>query len=202
VPEADAGREAATPGVGTDAVDGNTGDEDETHVTTADGDDRGGVRARFRALVSAVRFGKFVSVGVVGAVCDNAVLLASTGFGVASALAGLVGTPGLAPEVAKALGIEAAVVVMFLLNERFTFAAEGRAGVVALVRRLLTSNLVRLGGITVQLVVFSLVYRRLPTPFSVGGVDLWLLVASVTGIGAGMLVNYVAESLVTWRVHE
>jgi putative flippase GtrA len=157
---------------------------------------------RIRALFSVVRFGQFASVGVVGAVCDNVVLLATAELGVAAAVAELLGVPGLAPEVAKGFGIETAVVVMFLLNERWTFADEGRPGLGPLLRRLATSNVVRLGGIAVQLVVFSLVYRRLFIDLSVGGVDLWLLVASVTGIGVGMFVNYVTESLVTWRVTE
>lgn len=156
---------------------------------------------RLRSLLSAVRFGQFASVGAVGAVCDNAVLLSSSELGIAAALADLLGVPAFAPEVAKALGIETAIVVMFLLNDNWTFATADGGGASAL-RRLLTSNLVRVGGIGVQLVVFSLVYRRLFVDLSAFGVDLWLLVASVCGIGLGMCVNYVTESLVTWRVHE
>ena len=156
---------------------------------------------RLRSLLSVVRFGQFASVGVVGAICDNTVLLLSSELGLAAAIAGLLGIPGLAPEVAKALGIETAIVVMFLLNDNWTFRRADGGGTSRL-RRLLTSNLVRVAGIAVQLVVFSLVYRRLFVELSAFGVDLWLLVASLCGIGLGMLVNYVTESLVTWRVHE
>jgi putative flippase GtrA len=140
-------------------------------------------------LYAPFRFGRFASVGVVGAICDNAVLLAFA-------------TAGLTPEAAKFLGIETAVVVMFVLNERWTFAGSGRAGVTPKLRRLATSNVVRVGGIAVQLVVFSAVYRRLHVDLSALGVDLWLLVASGAGICCGMVVNYVTESLLTWRVHE
>lgn len=140
-------------------------------------------------LYAPFRFGRFASVGVVGAICDNAVLLAFA-------------TAGLTPEAAKFLGIETAVVVMFVLNERWTFAGSGRAGVAPKLRRLATSNVVRVGGIAVQLVVFSAVYRRLHVDLSALGVDLWLLVASGAGICCGMVVNYVTESLLTWRVHE
>jgi putative flippase GtrA len=156
---------------------------------------------RLRSLLSVVRFGQFASVGVVGAVCDNTVLLLSSELGIAAGIAGLLGVPDLAPEVAKALGIEAAIVVMFLLNDNWTFD-EADGGGRSTVRRLLTSNLVRAAGIAVQLLVFSLVYRRLFVELSAFGVDLWLLVASLCGIGLGMCVNYVTESLVTWRVHE
>ncbi|MFO7925761.1 MAG: GtrA family protein [Halobacteriota archaeon] len=140
------------------------------------------------ALYAPFRFGRFVSVGAVGAVCDNAVLLTLTTFGVL-------------PELAKFVGIETAIAVMFVLNERWTFAEAGRSGLVPTLRRLATSNVVRIGGIAVQLVVFSLVYRWLYIELLVFGLDLWLLVASAAGIGCGMLVNYVTESLITWRLH-
>lgn len=141
------------------------------------------------ALYSPLRMGQFASVGAIGAACDNLVLLA-------------LATAGVTPELAKFAGIEVAVVVMFLLNERWTFSEAGAPGPVAFVRRLATSNLVRVGGIAVQLVVFSAVYRLLHVDLSLLGVDLWLLVASGAGIGSGMVVNYVTESLLTWRVHD
>lgn len=160
------------------------------------------LQRRLRALVSAGRFGQFVSVGVVGAVCDNGMLVLLTETGGSVALASALGTPELAPELAKFAGIETAIVVMFLLNDRFTFAEQGGVGLPAFLRRLATSNVVRVGGISVQLVVFSAVYRTLTEGIRVGGVDVGIVMASIAGIGAGMLVNYVAESLVTWRVHE
>ena len=158
---------------------------------------------QLRSLVSAARFGQFVSVGVIGAICDNFVLLASSGGGVAAAIAGLLGFPALAPEVAKALGIETAIIVMFLLNDNWTLASADGDGTSRL-RRLLTSNFVSIGGIAVQLVVFSVVYdaaQQTGITLSLLNIDLWLLVASLCGIGLGMLVNYVSESLITWRVH-
>ena len=138
-------------------------------------------------LYAPFRFGRFVSVGAVGAVCDNVVLLA-------------LATAGMTPELAKFIGIETAIAVMFVLNERWTFAGIGRSGLRPALRRLATSNVVRIGGIAVQLVVFSFVYRWLHVDLSALGVDLWLLVASGAGIGCGMIVNYVTESLLTWRI--
>lgn len=163
---------------------------------------------RVEALLSGVRFGKFVSVGVVGAICDTAVLVTLTeGFGVV-------------PEVATLVGIETAILVMFAINERWTFADEGAPDRRSLFGRLKRSHVVRALGSTTQFVVFVIVYRLLFVPIDLGdlglwrvavgvvgtgaaglaGIDLWLLVAKGTGIGIGMLVNYVAESLVTWRV--
>lgn len=146
------------------------------------------LRSQLRALASSGRVGRFVSVGVVGFVSD---ITTST------ALREL----GILPELAALVGIEVAVVVMFLLNDNWTFAGEGANGLRATLRRLATSNLVRAGGIAVQLAVFVGVYRLLFVDVQVAGIDAWFVVGRVIGIGAGMAVNYIAESLLTWRVH-
>ena len=138
-------------------------------------------------LLSGRRFGQFVSVGVVGAVFD-----VST--------ATLLRELGVFPELAVFVGIEVAIVVMFLLNDNWTFAEQGAAGIEAALRRLVRSNVVRAGGILVQLATFGLFFRIIALELDVAGIDGWFVVSKVAGIGAGMLVNYVAESLVTWRV--
>lgn len=157
---------------------------------------------RLRSLLSVVRFGQFASVGVVGAVCDNTVLLLSSELGIAAGIAGLLGVPDLAPEVAKALGIEAAIVVMFLLNDNWTFADHGGAGPVALVRRWLKSHLVRSVGLAVAFATLFVLTSWTDVALVVAGGDIWPTLANGIGIGVGLSINYVAESLVTWRVHE
>ena len=161
---------------------------------------------RLEALSSGVRFGQFVSVGAVGAVVDTLVLLAlAEGFGVL-------------PELATLAGIETAILVMFAVNDRWTFAGEGTPGRAPLLGRLKRSHLVRAAGSLTQFTVFVVVYRGLFVAVTLGdvgpawavlgavglpaGLDLWLLVAKATGIGVGMVVNYVFESLFTWRVTE
>ncbi|HET7325208.1 MAG TPA: GtrA family protein [Halococcus sp.] len=144
---------------------------------------------RFEALSSTIRFGQFVSVGVLGAVCENIVLL------------GAVAAFAVAPELAKLAGAETSIIVMFATNERWTFAEEGKAGTLRLVRRFLTSNLVRAGGVLVGTAVFLALLRYIHISVLFMGIDFWLLGANLIGIGAGLLVNYVAESLFTWRVH-
>ncbi|MFC7136014.1 GtrA family protein [Halobaculum litoreum] len=140
-------------------------------------------------LASGTRIGQFVSVGVVGFVFDIATSTALR-------------EAGVFPELAAFIGIEVAVVVMFLLNDRVTFAEEGLAGLAPTLRRLAKSNVVRAGGIAVQLVVFTVLFRVVALPLSLWGVDLWFVVSRAGGIGAGMVVNYVAESVFTWRVLE
>jgi putative flippase GtrA len=130
-------------------------------------------------LLSAVRMGQFLSVGVLGAVVDNAVLAA------------LVEFAAIQPTVAKIGSAEAAIVLMFLLNEHWTFADTGTVSYAALGRRFLTSNTVRIGGAATALVVLYLLHEQF---------GVWYLAANVAGIGVGFVVNYVLESLFTWRV--
>lgn len=138
-------------------------------------------------LAHSGRIGRFVSIGAVGFCCDVAT---------ATALSEL----GVFPEIAALIGIEVAVVVMFLLNDNITFATEGLAGVIPTLRRLLKSNFVRIGGIIVQLLVFSGFYRGVDVTFVVASVDAWFIISKAAGISVGMVVNYVAESLFTWRI--
>lgn len=137
------------------------------------------LRRRLGALVSGTRFGQFLSVGVLGALFDNALLVALHGFG------------GISLTVAKLASAEAAILLMFACNERWTFSGWGKDGVRDLVRRVVTSNLVRLGGVAVATGVLLVLTE----------VGVWYVLANVIGIGVGAVLNYVAESLLTWRVH-
>lgn len=139
------------------------------------------------ALLSGVRFGKFVSVGAVGAVFDLTV---------SSALIVLF---DVLPELAKVAGAEVAIVVMFFINEFWTFAGEGADGALPRLRRLLKSNVVRSGGVAVQFLIVR-GFGSLALSFTVFGVDLWNLIPLPIAIVTSMLINYVLESLVTWRV--
>ncbi|KAA9407867.1 GtrA family protein [Haloarcula sp. CBA1131] len=144
---------------------------------------------RFESLVSGVRFGQFVSVGVVGAISDNTVL----------AILGL--AFGVSDMWAKAAGVETAILVMFLVNEHWTFAGQGDTGRRSFAKRLGKSHLVRSGGVAVQLAVYWLLTQWLTVELVVAGTDLWFIAASPLAIGVAMLVNYVAESIFTWQVH-
>jgi len=144
---------------------------------------------RFESLLSGVRFGQFVSVGVVGAISDNTVL----------AVLGL--AFGVSDMWAKAAGVETAILVMFLVNEHWTFAGQGDTGRRSFAKRLGKSHLVRSGGVAVQLTIYWLLTQWLTVELVVAGTDLWFIAASPLAIGVAMLVNYVAESLFTWQVH-
>lgn len=141
------------------------------------------------ALVAPARFGQFIGVGAVGAVVDLTVSSTLT----------LAGT--LPPEWAKLVGAECAIVLMFLINDRWTFSEHGRAGLFAKLRRLVKSNLVRSGGLAVQFAVVF-VLTRLDVTVVVAGTDIWAVLTMPIAIGCAFLVNYTAESLLTWRVHD
>ncbi len=143
-------------------------------------------RSTLAALASGTRIGQFVSVGVVGASVETAIVAVAT-----TLLA-------VEPLAAKAVGAEASISLMFLINDRWTFADEGTAG--RLARRWLRSHAVRLVGLSVAFVALFLLTTQTAITLVVVGQDLWPTVANGIGIAAGMLLNYVAESLFTWRV--
>ncbi|WP_396610475.1 GtrA family protein [Haloferax sp. S1W] len=142
---------------------------------------------RLAALASGARFGKFASVGVVGAMFDLTVSsILIIGFGVVG-------------EIAKLVGAEVAIMVMFVINDRWTFAGAGADYFTAKVRRFLKSNFVRSGGLAVQVLVVRAL-REVPVSIPVFGIDLWQLIPLPIAIAASMFLNYVAESLFTWRI--
>jgi len=138
-------------------------------------------------LATGRRLGLFASVGLVGAAIDLSISTTLT-------LAGLT-----SPVVAKAVGAEAAIITMFLINDRWTFPDHGTNGRGAKLRRLVRSNVVRSGGLAVQLVVVYLLTRQ-NVVVEVAGTNVWDAVTMPIAIGCAFLVNYVAESLFTWRV--
>lgn len=141
------------------------------------------------ALVAPVRIGQFVGVGAVGAAVDLSISSVLT----LSAI--------LPAEWAKLVGAECAIILMFLINDRWTFADHGAAGFVAKLRRLIKSNVVRSAGLAIQFVVVY-VLTRIGVTVVVAGTDLWPLITLPIAIGCAVAVNYVAESLLTWRVHQ
>lgn len=149
---------------------------------TPDGGTRFGsaLKLRLSALGSVTRLGQFASVGVVGAVVDNGVL-----FGLVE-----LGLLGFVP--AKVAAWIVTIGVIFTINERWTFARFGPFGVRAIGRRLFRSYVVRFGGFVVTISVYTAL---------VHGVGIWYIAANVVGIGVGFVVNYVFESLFTWKVH-
>jgi len=143
---------------------------------------------KLEELYSGIRFGKFVSVGAVGATAETLV--------VAFLTAGY----GVLPQLAKAVGAEVSITLMFLINDHWTFPNAGAMGWLARIRRYLKSHVVRAGGLAVGFAVLTVLTSWTDVTLVVAGADLWPTVANVIGIGCGMLLNYLTEGLFTWRV--
>ncbi|QCC58053.1 GtrA family protein [Natrinema thermotolerans] len=139
------------------------------------------VRTRVRALFSPTRFGQFAGVGFVGATVDILVFAA------------LSSVTSLVWIIAKLISWELGIIVIFAINERWTFASHGAVGTRAVVWRFLRSNIVRLGGLAVTLAVLRVLVEQF---------GVWLVLANMVGIGIGFFVNYTCESLYTWQVHQ
>ena len=140
-------------------------------------------------LVDPARLGRFATVGIIGASLD--LMISGT----------LVLWWSISPVLAKFIGAEIAIIVMFLINDRWTFQGSPTIGWVHGIRRLIKSNLVRSGGIAVQLTVVYVLTQTAITVF-LGETDIWPVLTMPIAIGCGFLVNYVGESLLTWRAHE
>jgi len=148
------------------------------------------VEQRLRKLASGARFGKFASVGVIGAVFDTTTLVVLTEL------------VGLSAAIANVLSIETAILVMFVVNDQWTFAEAGGNDARSLGRRLLKSHLVRAGGSSVQYAIFVLVFYNVAVDLSLFDLDLWLVVVKGGSIACAMVINYIFESLFTWRIHK
>lgn len=139
------------------------------------------------ALLDWPRLRQFIAVGFVGTAVDLSISMP------------LVILANVQAELAKFLGAEAAIIVMFFVNDRWTFGSIGTVGWPHQFRRLLKSNVVRGVGLSVQLIVVYLLTRTGVTVF-IGGTDVWPALTMPIAIVCGFVVNYTGETLFTWRV--
>ena len=137
------------------------------------------IRRLTGALYAPTRITQFAGVGFVGAGVDVVTLFV------------LVELTVLGPLAGKVIAWELSILVIFAINERWTFARYGPMGPRALGRRFVRSNLVRFGGFLVTLGVLAGLHY---------GFGIWYVLANVIGIGVGFFVNYTLESLYTWKV--
>lgn len=104
----------------------------------------------------------------------------------------LVEVGSLTPTLGKVCSAEVSIVVMFVLNDHWTFNESGKENTRELLRRFGWSNVVRWGGAGVALLILHLLTTTL---------DVWYLLANAIGIGIGVIFNYVFESLITSKTH-
>jgi putative flippase GtrA len=140
-------------------------------------------------ILTQTRISQFVSVGVVGATVETIIVAIFTSF------------QFLAPLSAKTIGAGVSISIMFFINDRWTFDNHGDTGTIALITRWIKSHMVRVVGLTVSFFVLYLLINIIEYSFQIFGAELWPTVANGIGIGAGMVINYIMESLFTWNIN-
>lgn len=171
--DAGAAGAVASDSDGSTVTDTTVEKPDESSESTAD------------TLLSGARIGQFLSVGVAGSLLETVLL---------TLIDSVLGFPYL---LAKAVGAESSITLMFLLNDRWTFAEASDASVV---RRWLRSNSVRFVGVGIATGIGWVLVTTTGMELILFGLDVWPPLANYVGIGVALVVNYVAESLFTWRV--
>lgn len=139
-------------------------------------------------LLHRARIGKFISVGAVGATIETvlvAILTTSTTIG---------------PLIAKVIGAETSISTMFVINDHWTFADNGKKGLFAGVRRWIRSHLVRVLGLSIAFLVLYILTEFNNISLMIYDLDFWPTIANIIGIGVAMTINYIAESVFTWNI--
>lgn len=143
-----------------------------------------------KSLISKERITTFIIVGIVGTCVDLFCTLVSVEF------------LGLNEIYAAILGAEIAIVVMFLLNNRFTFRSSKDSDIYVDIKRLAKSQSIRFGTSILQICVFILVYRVTYVQIEINGIDMWIIAAKLCGIILAGFANYTFECMFTWKVQE
>lgn len=139
--------------------------------------ERAGRRAFGSWFQVVAQYGRFAAIGLAGA---------SMNMGVLYLLTELAGVHYLVSALAA---IESALLLVFFLNNEFTFE-EPKRGLRAVAEGILRSNVVRAGGTALHLVVL---YGL--TTYA----GLFYLVANVAAIFVASLFNYVGEKTWNWQ---
>ncbi|HDS45021.1 MAG TPA: GtrA family protein [Methanomicrobia archaeon] len=136
---------------------------------------------RLVALESdAIRLFKFSIVGGIGAVINTGLLWLFTDLA------------GIFYLYSSAIAIEIAIIMQFLMNDRWTFKEQRTTRVAQFLKRIIKSNIWRSGGLAVNIgVLYAL------TEYA----GLYYLLSNIVGILCAFLLNYLFESRLTWGVH-
>lgn len=142
-----------------------------------------------KSLLSLRRIIQFTSVGIVGAICETSIVAILTAFGTTSPLA------------AKVVGVEISISVMFLINDRYTFSDAGQSQSTNRIYRWMRSHAVRSGGIVISFFILWILTSQTDIQIMLFGANFWPTIANLIAIGSALSINYIAESLFTWKVH-
>lgn len=119
----------------------------------------------------------FAVIGAFGALLNTAVLYAVTEFF------------GLHYLVSAVIATEAAIIAMFFLNNQFTFSS-GKEGIRQIADGIIRSNIVRSGGIAVQL---GLLYAL--TEFA----SIYYILSNILAITIASIITFIGEKKFNWK---
>ena len=126
-----------------------------------------------------VRLIKFSIVGTIGAGINTLFLWILTDFA------------GLFYLFSSVIAIEIAIIIQFLINDRWTFRERKTKHLRQFFKRILKSNLWRSGGLVVNAAILYLL-----TEYA----GLYYLISNIFGIICAFLLNYTLESRLTWGI--
>ena len=126
-----------------------------------------------------LRLTKFSIVGAIGAGINTGFLWVFTD------------VAGIFYLYSSAIAIEIAIILQFLMNDRWTFKEQKTTHVEQFIKRILKSNLWRSGGLVVNIGVLY---------FLTEYVGVYYLLSNIVGIICAFLLNYLFESRLTWGI--
>lgn len=127
----------------------------------------------------AIRLVKFSLVGGLGAVINTGLLWLFTDLA------------GIYYLYSSIVAIEIAIVLQFIMNDRWTFKEQRTTRAGQFITRLLKSNIWRSSGLAVNIGVLYLL-----TEYA----GVYYLLSNIAGIFCAFLLNYLLESRFTWGV--
>jgi len=122
---------------------------------------------------------KFSIVGVIGAGINTGFLWILTDFA------------GLYYLFSSVVAIEIAIMMQFMMNDRWTFKDRKTNDVGQFIKRILKSNLWRSGGLSVNVGVLYLFTAY---------IGVYYLLSNIFGIICAFSLNYILESRLTWGI--
>lgn len=126
-----------------------------------------------------LRLIKFSIIGVIGAGINTGFLWVLTDF------------VGLFYLFSSPIAIEIAIIMQFLMNDRWTFKERKTKNIRQFSKRLLKSNIWRSGGLTLNI---GILY------FLTDYIGLYYLISNIFGIICAFMLNYALESRLTWGI--
>lgn len=126
-----------------------------------------------------LRLIKFSTVGAIGAVINMGSLWILTELW------------GIFYLFSSVVAIEITIIMLFMMNDRWTFNDRKSTHIGQFIKRFLKSNLWRSGGLTINIGVLFFLTEYM---------GVYYFISNIFGIICAFLLNYILESRLTWKI--